>query len=388
MRRTFALILAAALALGCAACAPARETPAQQPQETQQETRQALHWEDLAFDDVLPLSYATEFAVAATENGYQKITIGTDQTLLVVPENGEIPQDVPENVVVLRQPLSRIYLVASAAMDYFCKLDALDAVKLSSQKESAWYLPEAKQAMAEGKLLYAGKYSAPDYETLLAEKCDLAVENAMIYHTPDVLEQIQKLGIPVLVDRSSYEAHPLGRMEWIKFYGALLNRQAEAESYYENLLASVNPVLNQPATGKTVAFFYITASGAVNVRKGADYISRSIALAGCQSVTFAEEPDTGANSSQTIQMEAFYDGAVDADILIYNSTVDGELDSLDALLAKAPLLSNFRAVKQGQVYCISKNFYQESLALGDFILDVNTVSSGSGRALYFLKQLT
>ena len=177
-------------------------------------------------------------------------------------------------------------------------------------------------------------------------------------------------------------------MEWIKFYGALLNRQTQAEEYYENLLSNITPVLNQPSTGKTVAFFYITASGAVNVRKGTDYISRSVTLAGCEPVLFAEEGDSGATSSQTIQMEAFYDGAVDADILIYNSTVDGELDSLDALFAKAPLLKNFRAVQNGQVYCISKNFYQESLALGDFILDVNTVASGSGRELYFLKQLT
>ena len=386
MRRIAILLLAAVLTLSCVGCAAPAQT---QPEETgPKETAEAVSWDGLRFDQPETLAYATEFSISENEEGYQKITVGTDQTILVVPEGAEVPAGVPENVTVLHQPLQNIYMVASASMDYFCKLDALDAVKLSSQKESAWYLPEARQAMADGKLLYAGKYSAPDYETILASNCDLAVENAMIYHTPDVLEQIRKLGIPVVVDRSSYEAHPLGRMEWIKFYGALLNRQTQAEEYYENLLSNITPVLNQPSTGKTVAFFYITASGAVNVRKGTDYISRSVTLAGCEPVLFAEEGDSGATSSQTIQMEAFYDGAVDADILIYNSTVDGELDSLDALFAKAPLLKNFRAVQNGQVYCISKNFYQESLALGDFILDVNTVASGSGRELYFLKQLT
>ena len=386
MRRIAILLLAAVLTLSCVGCAAPAQT---QPEETgPKETAEAVSWDGLRFDQPETLAYATEFSISENEEGYQKITVGTDQTILVVPEGAEVPAGVPENVTVLHQPLQNIYMVASASMDYFCKLDALDAVKLSSQKDSAWYLPEARQAMADGKLLYAGKYSAPDYETILASNCDLAVENAMIYHTPDVLEQIRKLGIPVVVDRSSYEAHPLGRMEWIKFYGALLNRQTQAEEYYENLLSNITPVLNQPSTGKTVAFFYITASGAVNVRKGTDYISRSVTLAGCEPVLFAEEGDSGATSSQTIQMEAFYDGAVDADILIYNSTVDGELDSLDALFAKAPLLKNFRAVQNGQVYCISKNFYQESLALGDFILDVNTVASGSGRELYFLKQLT
>ena len=381
MKKRLMLILAA-LALflgGCAAQTPIEES------QTETTAAQALCWSDLDFQQE-PLSYAQEFTLAQAQ-GYQKLTIGTDQTFLVVPEGSALPEGVPQDVTVLRQPLQNIYMVASASMDYFCKLDALDAIKLSSQKETSWYLPQARQAMEEGRILYAGKYSTPDYETILASNCDLAVENAMIYHTPDVLEQIQHLGIPVLVDRSSYESHPLGRMEWIKFYGALLNRQQEARDYYEGLLTSLAPILNEADTGKTVAFFYITASGAVNVRKGTDYITKSIALAGCDSGLFTEEEDTGATSSQTIQMEAFYNGAVNADILIYNSTVDGELDSMAALLAKAPLLENFKAVKDGQVYCISKNFYQESLALGDFILDVNTVASGADRTLYFLKQL-
>ena len=67
--------------------------------------------------------------------------------------------------------------------------------------------------------------------------------------------------------------------------------------------------------------------------------------------------------------------------------MDGELGNLDDLLTKAPLLADFKAVKTGQVWCIAKNFYQESLALGDFILDVNAVADENGREPYFLKQL-
>ena len=46
------------------------------------------------------------------------------------------------------------------------------------------------------------------------------------------------------------------------------------------------------------------------------------------------------------------------------------------------------AVTPGKVWCVTKNFYQESLALGNFILDVNTAAEDNGRELYFLKQLT
>ena len=74
--------------------------------------------------------------------------------------------------------------------------------------------------MEDGRMLYAGKYNAPDYERILSGSCDLAVESTMIYHSPEVKEQLERLGIPVLVERSSYERHPLGRMEWLKLYGA------------------------------------------------------------------------------------------------------------------------------------------------------------------------
>ena len=41
---------------------------------------------------------------------------------------------------------------------------------------------------------------------------------------------IRDRGIPVLVETSSYETQPLGRMEWIKLYAALLDKEDEAEA--------------------------------------------------------------------------------------------------------------------------------------------------------------
>ncbi|MBR0396656.1 MAG: hypothetical protein IJI10_00145 [Eubacterium sp.] len=49
----------------------------------------------------------------------------------------------------------------------------------------------------------------------------LALESTKILHTPEVQEMIEDLGIPVMIDRSSYELEVLGRIEWVKLYGAL-----------------------------------------------------------------------------------------------------------------------------------------------------------------------
>ena len=379
------ILLALCLTLLLAACGGPENVATTQPQA--ETASQAVRYEELLFENVMPLSYATGFSVSYSEEGYKLLTIGEDQTYLVVGEDMPVPEGVPDTVTVLQQPLDQIYLVSTGAMDHFIELNALDSIILSSQKADAWYLPEAKQAMEEGKIAYAGKYSAPDYETVLGSGCNLVIENAMIYHAPEVLEKLRSLGLPVLVELSSYESHPLGRMEWIKLFSALVNKEEEAAAYYDSMLAALEPVMNQEPTGKTVSFFYITTSGGINVRRPSDYVSCAIGLAGCENVSFSEDQADVGTSTMTIQMEAFYQGVQDADILIYNSIVDGELDSLSALLEKMPTLADTKAVKEDNVWCLSKNFYQETMSLGDFILDVNVVATGSDGQLRYLKHL-
>ena len=382
--RILALLLALLLLCGCAA---PQKAPAEQPAPEQPAA--IVTWDSLTFDRALPLSYAEQFTVSYAGEDYTRITIGEDQTFLLVAEGAPVPAGVPEDVTVLQQPLDHIYLVATAAMDFFRALDAVDRIALSGQKESDWYIDEAKAAMQAGTMVYAGKYSAPDYETILAEGCDLAIENTMIYHTPEVVEQLESVGVPVLIERSSYESDPLGRMEWLKLYGALVGKEDLACSQYDELLAALSPILDQEASGQTVAFFYINSSGAVNVRKSGDYIAKAIAMAGGQYVSFDESGEENALSTMTIQMESFYASAVDADIMIYNSTIDGEIRTIDELLTKSPLLADCKAVQAGTVWCITKNFYQESLALGDLILDVHAIlQDKAAENLHFLRKLS
>ena len=364
MRRLTAALLSLVLVLSLCACGGKSGG-----EEAGQGAEAA--WEELEFDRTMPLRYAQKFTVEYAGESYKRITISGDRVYLVVAEGAAVPDGVPGGVTVLQQPLDQIYLVAAAAMDFFDKLNAIDRITLSGKKEADWYITSAKDAMQKGSMLYAGKYSEPDYELILSEGCDIAVENTMIYHSPAVLEQLERLGIPVLVETSSYEPQPLGRMEWIKLYGALLDKEDEAEALFDAKMDSLSGVLEQEPAGKTVAFFYITSNGAVNVRKSTDYVAKSITMAGGEYVSFDDSAEDNAQSTVNIQMESFYHGAVDADVLIYNSIVDGELHSIDELVALDPLLADFKAVKNGNVWCLTKNFYQESLELSDLILDVH-----------------
>ena len=330
--------------------------------------------EELVFDHACPLDYATQFTADCYEGGYTMLTLTeSGQQFLVAPEDAAAVEGLPESVTVLRQPVRNIYLVSTSVMDLFLALDGLDSVTLSGTQAEGWYLDEARAAMEDGRIAYAGKYSAPDYETILASGCGLAIENTMIYHTPEVKEQLEKFGIPVLVERSSYETDPLARMEWVKLYGILLGKQQEAEQLFDTQVQRVAPLENQQPTGKTVAFFSITSNNLVTVRKGSDYVARMIEMAG-GSYVFADLTDNGNNlATINLSLEDFYAGAKDADVLLYNSTIEGSIASTEQLVEKCPLLAQFKAVQNGNVWCTAQSLFQQSMELPDLILDMNRV---------------
>ncbi|MDO5551933.1 MAG: ABC transporter substrate-binding protein, partial [Lachnospiraceae bacterium] len=220
----------------------------------------AATWDSLTPDYSLKLRYASQFSVDYYRDGMALITIQNKDRYLVIPEQGSVPKGLPEDVTIIQKPLDNIYLAATSAMDLFKSLDRIDAVTLSGTDASGWYIEEAKQALEEGRMQYAGKYSAPDYELILSKDCDLAIESTMIYHSPEVKEQLEALGIPVLVERSSYESHPLGRMEWLMLYAVLLDQEEQAERYLNQQFQQLEPVMSQEATGKTAAFFYVTSN--------------------------------------------------------------------------------------------------------------------------------
>jgi iron complex transport system substrate-binding protein len=222
-------------------------------------------------------------------------------------------------------------------------------------------------------MLFAGKYSEPDYELLLAQNCDLAIESTMILHSPEVQEKLETLGIPVLIDRSSYESDPLGRTEWIKLYGELTDHQEEADQWFSEQKSYVEALQDFENTGKTVAFFYINDSGMVVTRKNTDYIPKMIEQAGGTYIFDKLGDDSSGSSSVTMSMEEFYASAMSADYLIYNATIENSLDSVDELLEKSPLFADFKAVENGNVWCTGKYLYQATDVIGSMIKDIHTM---------------
>lgn len=334
-------------------------------------------------------AYAKEFSIDDYQEGYVLLSVADGSRFLLVPEGMEVPGELEGAIIVLHQPMEGMYLAASAVMDMFGVLDGVDSLRFSGTKAEGWHISRAREAMEEGSLLYAGKYNMPDYERMVTEKCSLAIENTMINHTPEVRERLEALGIPVLVDYSSYEEHPLGRTEWVKFYGALLGKDDLAEAVFEGQERALTEASQGEKTGKRVAFFYLTSNGAVNVRKSTDYLPKMIALAGGEYVFSSLGDQENRSSSISMQVEEFYRGARDADVLIYNSAVDGELESIEDLLDKCGVLKDAKAVLSGNVWCATEDLYQKSMAIGTMIHDLHQILSdpdcGDEQVEYFFR---
>ncbi|MBR6089383.1 MAG: ABC transporter substrate-binding protein [Anaerolineaceae bacterium] len=327
--------------------------------------------------DSLTPEFAVQFSVDYYENGIKLLRTGNGQSFLLLPEEAPVPEDLPDGAVILRKPVRNIYLAATAVMCLFDALDSLDAIRFSGTKADGWYIENARKAMEAGKIIYAGKYSEPDYELLLENRCPLAVESQMIGHASDVKEKLEELGTAVLVDLSSSEPHPLGRTEWIRFYGALLDKEEKADELFRKQKEYLNAASSTGKTGKTAAFFHISSSGMVVVRKSGDYVSKMIELAGGKYVFDHIGDPEKSTSTVTIGMEEFFVGAKDADVIIYNSTIAGEVNSLAELLSQNALLETFKAVKEGNVWCTSQDMYQDTTQLGRMIQSLEQIFSGS-----------
>ena len=335
----------------------------------------------------MELSYAKRFTVDYFEGGYALACVADGNRYLIVPEGASVPTNLASDIQVVRQPVGDVYLAASDSMCLFDALGAMDRISVSGIERDDWSIPAARDAMDSGAIVYGGKYRSPDYELLLSRGVRLAVESSMINHAPEVREKLSELGIPVLVELSSYEDEPLARVEWVRLYGVLCGEDDRATDAFEEQVRQVSSVA-PVGTSKTVAFFYLNGSGSAVVRRPGDYVTRMIEQAGGTYAFGNLEDATLGSSSTTMQMEQFYATAKDADVVIYNGTVGDDVTSLEELVDREPLLGRFRAFEQGNVWVTNQNMYQQMMSSGSIIAELNKVLCGTSDQLTYLRRLT
>lgn len=327
----------------------------------------------LILESTMQLDYAKNFSIDFYKGGYRMITAGTGGfKYLVVPENMSVPQDLDENVKVLQQPINSVYIASSGMASLISAIGALDRVKLVATEQNEWYIDDIAQAMANGEIAYSGNYKEPDYELMTANGIQLHVDTTMIDGYPEVLEKFEELGIPSLVEDSSRESHPLGRVEWVKIFGVLFGLEDEAEQYFEEQKELVAAASTNSQRDVTVAIGYILSNGKCYARNGGDYLAQMIELAGGTYNLADMNPDKSGNSNMTF--EEWYAINKDADYLFYLNYLP-LFSTIEEMIAYNPLFADFKCVQNGNVWITSKDFTQSTAAVASIISDMSKIIS-------------
>lgn len=393
-KRIVAVLMAAlmtCLCIGCGGTTDSGQTTGDSAAQTESSTKVDLNAptiEGLTYESTVELEYAERFKIYRYEGGYSVIRVYDGRDYILIPEGGTVPSDLPSSVTVIHKPLDNIYIQATSSMCFFASLDAMDALRLSGTKVDGWYIDDAVEAMEDGELLFAGKYSEPDYEMLVSESCDLALESTMLLHNPEVLEKLEEMGIPVFIERSNYEKHPLAKTEWIKIIGEMVDQPDKAQELFDVQKGYVQSLDDFENTEKTVAFFYVNDNGVVVTRKSDDYLPAMIELAGGRYCFENLGDPEKATSGVNMTMEEFYASTKDVDYLIYNASIADPLESIDDLIEINALFADYKAVKEGNVWTTGKSLHQATDALGGMILDINTMlTDDSAEELTYMKRL-
>ena len=202
----------------------------------------------LTYEATETIENAELFSIYRYEGGFTVIEVADAGRYLLIPEGAEVPTGLEEDATLIQLPVQAAYVATESAMALIdgIEIDAeADPVKLSGCEGLAL------NRMASEQLSFAGAWNAPDYTALLTNGCDLAILPEAFSDAETVAEEdraaaaevagrLELLGIPAFVDRSAAEETELGRLEWIRIYGALLGCEDAANAAYAAAVAALD----------------------------------------------------------------------------------------------------------------------------------------------------
>lgn len=100
---------------------------------------------------------------------------------------------------------------------------------------------KTRKSIDAGNIKELGKNEDINTEVLIDLQPDVVVTFAVSGGNKSVVT-IQNTGIPVLYNADWVETHPLGKAEWIKFFGALFEKEAEAARIFNEIEERYNRV--------------------------------------------------------------------------------------------------------------------------------------------------
>ncbi|MDI6603659.1 MAG: ABC transporter substrate-binding protein [Thermoanaerobacteraceae bacterium] len=321
--------------------------------KTQEKTQ-----EKTASKSAITVQYAKGFKIESISDGIKKVTDGDGREMLLVSSGQKAP-DKYKDLPVIYTPVKKVITASTTQAALLRPLGVLNTVVGVTTPENQWYIDEIKQGLKNGSIKYLGQNSAPNYEEITKISPDvvfLYTQSGMA-GTEDFPKKLKELGVPYAVDNEWLENDPIARLEWIKFLAAFYNKDKEASDFFNNAVKKINEIKDKvPKENKPKVAWGQIYKGMVYVPTGGSYVAKMIDMAGGDNIFKDVQPTKTGNVTMTL--EEFYARANNADILIYPaSTV--YMPSVSKLVEQAPVLKDIKPIKEGKVWCLQPQYWQD-----------------------------
>lgn len=299
---------------------------------------------------IIATKYAEGFHIEEF-TGYKTITLtnpwpGTEKTFKYALVEKDIQIQNPEDYdAVVQIPVKRIVVTSTTHIPSLEMLDEIESLVgfpdlnfISSEK--------TRERISEGKVIGLGQNESINTEILIDLNPDIVIGFA-IDGNNSTFSTIQKTGIPVLYNSDWTESSPLGKAEWIKFFGLLFNKEKQADSIFNSI---EKEYLNAKEIALKADKIPTVISGAMfkdvwYMPQGDSWAAKFIADANGD---YIWKKSTGTGSL-SLNLESVIEKGNEAEIWIG----PGQFTSLMEIKNSSQAYSQFKAFKDRKVYSYS-----------------------------------
>lgn len=285
------------------------------------------------------------------------------QRYILVGRDKPLPGNLPAGTVV-RVPLQKVVVYTSVHASIIDLLGETHRI-VGVCEPRYMDTPAIQEGIKTGRIADLGESTSPNVEKMI----EIGTENVIASPFQNSsYGPVEKIGIPIIEGADYMESLPLGRTEWIRFYGLLFEKEEvadslflETEKRYLELKEMAAGVSHRPTVISEKRFgssWYVPA--------GDSYVAHLFADAGADYL-FKELPGAG---STPMAFESVLDRAIHADLWLIKYNRAEDMTYKDLRSEYIPY-ENFDAFKKKRIYGCNTGrvpYYEEFPIHPDYLL--------------------
>ena len=330
-----------------------------------------------AVGDTLAFKYATQLTVVRYD-GYTVVTLKnpwkegmTLHQYLLVPTSAAadsslftLHSSLP-NATVIRTPLSRSMIFSTvhcAMLMDFGKQDCIAGVADLKYIKIPWI----QQQVQQGKITDVGDGLSPVVEKIIDQRPDALFLSP--FENSGGYGKLEDIDIPIVECAEYMESTPLGRAEWLRFYGLLFGCEQKADSLFDAIDKNYNQLKTLVTQKNRPSVLLDNVTGSVwYVPGGKSTIGQMIQDAGGNYPWAADEH----SGSVSLPFENVLEKAGETDVWLFRYSSDHDI-TYDELRSEHHGYNQFKAFREKNVYGCNVElspFYEETPFRPDWLLN-------------------